>query len=132
MEAKKFILVCGIVASFIGCTTGNCRSQQIKVEQAGPELPPKDNKLIPEPGSVERVRVFKSNGSLQCGQGKSIDLGTMAKDLKDIHVYKSSMENDGKMRIQMCGSPTGNVNVYEIDKANLTQALGYGFTEWIR
>ena len=42
------------------------------------------------------------------------------------------MENDGKMRIQMCGSPTGNVNVYEIDKANLSQALGYGFTEWIR
>lgn len=132
MEAKKFILVCGVIGSFVGCTTGNCRSQQVKAEQAGPELPVKDNKLIPESSSVDRVRVFKDNGSLQCGQGKSIDPATMAKELKDIRVYKTSMENDGKMRIQKCGAPTGNVNIFEIDKSNLNQALSYGFTEWIR
>lgn len=132
MEAKKFIFICGIVISLVGCSTGNCRSHQIAKEQAGAEVQPKDNKLLPDPTVTERVRVFKANGSLQCSQGKSIDPATMAKELKEIQVYKSSLENDGKLRIQMCGAPTGNVNVFEIDKTNLERALGFGFTEWIR
>lgn len=132
METKKFIFVCGIIIALAGCSTGNCRSKQIQAEQAGPEVQPKENKLLPDPTVTERVRVFKANGSLQCSQGKSIDPATMAKELKDIPVYKSAMESDGKMRIQMCGAPTGNVNVFEIDKTNLDRALGFGFTEWIR
>lgn len=132
MEAKKFIFVCGIVLVMVGCSTGNCRSHQIAKEQAGPEVQPKENKLLPDPTVTERVRVFKANGSLQCGQGKSIDPATMAKELKEIQVYKTTVENDGKLRIQMCGAPTGNVNVFEIDKTNLERALGFGFTEWIR
>lgn len=132
MEAKKFIFFCGIVFSFVGCTTGNCRSQQIKAEQAGGPVTPKENKLLPNLNVGDRVRVFKPNGSLQCGQGKSVDATIMAKDLKDIQIYKTSVENDGKIRIQMCGAPTGNVNVYEIDKTNLESALSLGFSEWIR
>ena len=132
METKKFIFVCGIIIALAGCSTGNCRSKQIQAEQAGPEVQPKENKLLPDPTVTERVRVFKANGSLQCSQGKSIDPATMAKELKEIPVQKSAMESDGKMRIQMCGAPTGNVNVFEIDKTNLDRALGFGFTEWIR
>lgn len=132
MEAKKFIFICGLVLGLIGCSTGNCRSHQIAKEQAGPEAQPKENKLLPDPTVTERVRVFKPNGSLQCGQGKSIDPATMAKELKEIPVYKSYVENDGKLRIQVCGAPTGNVNVFEIDKTNLERALSFGFIEWIR
>lgn len=132
MEIKKLIFVCGIAIVSANCSTGNCRSQQIKAEQIGPEVSPKENKLLPEPSGVERVRVYKANGSLQCAQGKSIDPAVMRKDLKDIHVYKSSTDNDGKLRIQVCGAPTGNVNIFEIDKTNLEQAISYGFTEWIR
>ncbi|MBL7542380.1 MAG: hypothetical protein JNL11_01120 [Bdellovibrionaceae bacterium] len=132
METKKFIFFCGLTLVFIGCSTGNCRSQKIKSEQAGGPVTPKENKLLQDPSAADRVRVFKPNGSLQCGQGKSIDVATMSKDLKDIHIYKSSVENDGKIRIQMCGVPTGNVNVYEIDKTSLESALSFGFTEWIR
>ncbi len=132
METKKLIFLCGLVLSLGSCTTGNCRSQQIKLEQAGPEMLPKENKLLPDPSQVERVRVYKANGSLQCAQGKSIEPATMEKDLKDIRVYKVSVESDGKLRTQVCGSPTGNANVYEIDKTNLDQAISYGFTEWIR
>lgn len=132
METKKFIFVCGVIISLVGCSTGNCRSKQIQAEQAGPEVVPKENKLLPDPTVTDRVRVFKANGSLQCGQGKTIDPATMAKELKEISVYKSAVENDGKIRIQMCGAPTGNVNIFEIDKTNLERALGFGFTEWIR
>ncbi len=117
---------------FASCSTGNCRSQKIKAEQAGPEFQPKENKLLPDTSKNERVHVFKANGSLQCGQGKSIDAAAMSKELKEITVYSSTTENDGKMRIQVCGAPTGNVNVYEIDKTNLDRAVSFGFSEWIR
>lgn len=132
METAKFILLCGVVAFLASCSTGNCRSAQIKAEAAGPEVMPKENKLLPAPSQAEHVSVYKLNGSLQCNQGKTIDKATMQKDLKGLVVYKSSIENDGKMRAQVCGGPTGNVNVYEIDKSNLAQAISYGFTEWIR
>lgn len=133
MEAKKFIFICGLAITIASCTTGNCRSEQVKREQAGPESSaPKENKLLPDPSLVERISVFKTNGSLQCNQGKAIDKSTMEKSLKGIRVYKSSVENDGKLRIQMCGAPTGNVNVFEIDKTNLEQAIALGFAEWIK
>ncbi len=34
------------------------------------------------------------------------------------------------MRIQVCGAPTGNSNVYEIDRKDLEAALKVGFKEW--
>ena len=137
MEAKKSIFFCGlaIVLTVVlaSCTTGNCRSEQVKREQAGPEAAiPKENKLLPDPSQVERISVFKPNGSLQCNQGKTIDKAVMEKSLKGIRVYKSSVENDGKLRIQMCGAPTGNVNIFEIDKVNLEMAITLGFAEWIK
>lgn len=132
MEIKKFIFFCGVISILVGCSSGNCRSQQIKAEAAGPEILPKENKLLPEPSAVERIRVFKYNGSLQCSQGKRIEPAVMEKDLKGIRVYKATTENDGKMRILVCGSPTGDVNVFEIDKSNLNQAIDLGFAEWIR
>lgn len=132
METKKLVFICSIAIALTSCSTGNCRSHAIKAEELGPALPPKENKLLPDPGQSERVRVFKANGSLQCSQGKSITPAAMEKDLNGIRVYKSSVENDGKLRVQMCGSPTGNVNVFEIDKANLAQAISNGFIEWIR
>ena len=138
MEIKKFIYFCGIktiVLFFLfisGCTTGNCRSQIVKKEQAGGVLPLKENKLIPIPGLSERVKVYKPDGTLQCAQGKKIPLDEMVKQLGDIKVYNSFSDNDGMMRIQLCGSPTGNSNVYEIDRENLKRAVSLGFKEWLR
>lgn len=79
---------------------------------------------------MDRVKVYKPDGSLQCGQGKAVPLADMQKDLKDIKVYSSFNKNDGMMRIQVCGSPTGNSNVYEIDRKNLEAAAKLGFKEW--
>ncbi|MCK6599984.1 MAG: hypothetical protein L6Q37_16585, partial [Bdellovibrionaceae bacterium] len=72
-----------------GCATGNCRSEKMKQEKKEGPMPPKDNKLIPETSLSERVKVFKYDGTLQCAQGKKIDLNVMQKDLKDIKVYNS-------------------------------------------
>jgi len=112
--------------TLLGCATGKCVNQTTgpvaKAETPGGALKP-DSKL-------DHVKVYKPDGSLQCGQGKAIPVADMQKELKDIKVYSSSNQNDGMMRIQVCGSPTGNNNVYEIDRKNLEAAIKLGFKEW--
>lgn len=71
--------------------------------------------------------VFKADGSLQCGMGKAISLEDMEKELKGIKVLSRDKRPDGMMHIQVCGSPTGIINIYEIPAANLADAESRGF-----
>ncbi len=80
----------------------------------------------------ERVKVYKADGTLQCNQGKQISLSEMAKQLSGIQVFSQSNLNDGMMRIQVCGAPTGQCNVFEIPKTELKKAIGLGFKEWLQ
>lgn len=80
--------------------------------------------------NMKKVKVAKSDGSLQCSQGEKISLDEMQKQLKDIHVFSATNQNDGMMRIQVCGSATGNHNVYEISETDLEKALSFGFKKW--
>lgn len=80
--------------------------------------------------AADLVKVYKYDGSLQCGMGKTIPLAEMQKELQGIHVYSSKNQNDGLMRTQVCGSATGHANVYEIDRADLSEAKKRGFKEW--
>lgn len=77
-----------------------------------------------------KVKVFKPDGSLQCGMGSKIPLETMENELKGIKVYSRTNMNDGLMRIQVCGAATGQSNVYEISRSDLDKALKAGFKEW--
>ncbi len=112
--------------SLVGCAHGNCHSQQKNQmkKDAG-------SSAMTNSKASERVKVSKSDGSLQCNQGKKIPLADMQKDLGTIQVFSSQNLNDGLMRIQKCGSPTGLHNVYEIDKKDLEAALAAGFKEWL-
>lgn len=112
-----------------GCANTNCRTL---AEQRGETLPPVKKELDPmaKTSIADRVFVHKPDGSLQCNQGKPVSAADMKKELGDIPVYSSSKRNDGQMRIQVCGAPTGNSNVYEIDRTNLGAALKLGFEEW--
>lgn len=73
------------------------------------------------------VLVYKADGSLQCGAGKGLALDDMEKELKGIRVLSRDKRADGKMHIQLCGSPTGMINVYEIPESSLKTAEGRGF-----
>lgn len=89
-----------------------------------------------QPGSIQipmekKIKVFKPDGTKQCGQGEKISILEMEKQLKGIKVYQAYNKNDGQMRVQMCGAPTGNANVYEIDFEQLEAAQKNGFKEWI-
>ncbi len=80
---------------------------------------------------ADRVRIYKPDGSLQCNQGEAIPLPDMEKDLAGIQVFSRGRRNDGVMRIQLCGSPTGMCNVYEIPRKDLAAALKLNFKEWL-
>lgn len=124
---KKLGLLCFVFLA--ACANSNCRA--IRDEKAGPEAPiKKEMDPLSRTAVADRVRVFKPDGSLQCGQGRAISASEMQKDLKDIHVFSAINKNDGMMRIQQCGTPTGNANVYEIDRKDLAAAIKLGFKEW--
>ena len=81
---------------------------------------------------TSRVFVYKTDGSLQCGQGSKVDLNVMQRELGGIQVLSSENKHDGMMRIQVCGAPTGYANVYEIDVKDLEAALKAGFKKWLK
>lgn len=118
-----------MMALTVACASSNCREMK---EKSG-ELPPpvkKENDPMSNTSLADRVKVAKPDGSLQCGRGKAVPLTDMQKELGALKVYSSSNRSDGMMRIQLCGSPTGTFNVYEIDRKNLAAALRLGFQEW--
>lgn len=118
----KIILILAI-AALTACSTGNCR----RIQSKNPNAKAKEQ-------SPDRVMVFKYDGSLQCGMGKPIPLSDMQSELKakKINVHKSKSEHDGLMHIQMCGSPTGQANVFEISKKDLAKAEALGFKAWTK
>lgn len=113
-----------LTSTLLGCANGNCRTQANYKKETQKDI------AVPS-SSLEKVKVYKEDGSLQCGMGKAVTLVEMQKQLGSIKVYSSFTKNDGQMRIQVCGAPTGNCNVYEIDRAQLSEALKSGFKEWI-
>lgn len=125
-KSLRFLVLISSVF-IISCQTGPC-----KRTSENPDLNVENH----QPGSLqipmdEKIKVFKADGTKQCGQGQRVSLLEMEKELKGIKIYQSYNKNDGQMRVQMCGAPTGNCNVYEIDSKNLEQAKKQGFKEWI-
>lgn len=123
-----------VVILFVGCSHVRCReSLTSKKDQSSLAQP--DRSSLPshsdfESSDSEKIRVYKYDGSLQCGKGKKIALTEMQKNLGAIKVYSSFNKSDGMIRIQRCGSPTGYSNVYEIDKKDLSGAQKAGFKVW--
>jgi len=68
--------------------------------------------------SADTVRVFRYDGSLQCGMGRAVPLDEMAKELAAVNITVLSSEKRvvPGFIIALCGSPTGIANVYEIAK----------------
>lgn len=128
---KYFRGVIAIVSLLLyqACVSKHCRyvkEEEMKKNGQPQEVP----QLQVKTSSADRVRVYKFDGSLQCGLGQSKSLNETKNELSAIHVYESWKRHDGIMRIQLCGSPTGQSNVYEIDRKDLEYAVKAGFKEW--
>jgi len=128
---KSLILL--VFLGLAACSTSSCKDHMNdqQVPAAAPINADKEA-AMKTTTSADRIKVYKPDGSLQCGMGKAIALADMQAELKNIYVYSSLNKNDGMMRIQVCGSPTGNSNVYEIDRKDLEAALKMGFKQWIQ
>ena len=111
-----------VFISSLGCQSGNCRSQK-KIDDSAALAVDSANPL-------SKIQVFKYDGSLQCGTGKSIPIAEMQKELGTLIVYKAESKPDGLMHVQMCGTNTGKANVYTIDSNKLEEARKMGFKQW--
>ena len=73
------------------------------------------------------ILVGKADGSKQCEANSGVAPEVMEKDLTGIQVYNRSKHSDGRMHSQVCGAPTGKMNVYEIDATSQAAAEKLGF-----
>lgn len=111
------------LGTLIGCSSTNCRRYH-DLNTAT------KTKWVGEKGEAtlnQKVKIYKPDGSLQCGMGQTIPAEVMQKELGDIKVFTAENRSDGLMHIQVCGSPTGMINVFEIQQGDLDQALKKGF-----
>ena len=122
---KKYL---GILVFLTACSSGNCRSQMESSAALNPN--PEAQSKATAAAVTERMKVFKYDGSLQCGMGAGKPVNEMAKELSGVRIYSSENKPDGLMHIQACSTPTGRANVYEIDKSSLEAAKKKGFKEW--
>ena len=74
-------------------------------------------------------KVYKSDESVQCDVNSGIDLDVMKQELIDegIDVICSQKLNDREARSAACGVGTGDINVYEINASNISDAENIGF-----
>lgn len=79
-----------------------------------------------EPG---KIQVYHHDGSLQCEPDSGIPLEQMAAELEaaGIETLDSRTGHDDLARMAVCGAPTGNINIYTIDEADLQAARALGF-----
>lgn len=125
MKSTIYVSI-SLILTFTSCTTKICQNREKRNHF--------EDQLISEKAengsTMKKIKVYKYDGSLQCGQGKSIALDVMQKELKGISVFSSAHIPDGLLHIQMCGTPTGMINVYEIAETDLDKALSFGFKLW--
>lgn len=91
---------------------------------------PSDVPSAKSAANERRVLVAKADGSLQCGVSKGMSPEAMEKELKGIRVFSREKRPDGLMHIQVCGQPTGMLNVYEILEGDLAKAEARGFKKF--
>ncbi|MEK6580436.1 MAG: hypothetical protein AABZ55_14515 [Bdellovibrionota bacterium] len=81
--------------------------------------------------SLDTVWILRSDGGKSCSPetAQSIEAGAQELFKAKIRVLNSIKGDDGKMRMQMCGAPTGALNSYMIPRDALPQAIALGFQE---
>lgn len=117
---QLFTILAMSIFVLAACSTKPCR----EVNMTGvPEN-------IQATNTAKNILVYKYDGTKQCGEGQETTLDAMSRQLRDIKIISMSKKHDGMMRIQVCGSPTGHANVYEILDTDAAKAKSYGFLPW--
>lgn len=125
LVAYCLLLACVCLTS--GCADKPCReARRPELDRTGdPENLASQQPLPRTPG---RVWISRPDGSLQCQNGSGKSVSESARDLAGVVVYRRETRLDGLMRVQLCGTPTGRLHVFEIDERRLKEAERRGFT----
>jgi hypothetical protein len=88
----------------------------------------------PSPATDGTAWVKRPDGTQQCSMdGKqseaSLEKGARELEKAGIPVLNRQKTSDGKMRIQLCGSPTGKEDAYQIRATDLERARALGFVD---
>jgi len=129
-NSLKTILLFTILSFMVSCSSTQCKRKDKVPPMPNDSNIDKNLEINKTSSKPSTVFVYKNDGSLQCGVGQAIPAKEMAKELGDIKVYSFANKHDGMMHIQVCGSNTGQVNVFEIAKSDLEKALSKGFKPW--
>lgn len=133
----KYILALVVFTFLFSCSTRTCKPNETITSQDGSAKPTQpiagETKISPTTNmtnQIKKIKVYKPDGSIQCEQGTGIKPDEMQKQLGDIKVFSTENKHDGLIRIQVCGTPTGNCNVYEIADSDFAKAEKLGFKKW--
>lgn len=133
----KLILAVFFTSFIFSCSTKTCKpNETITQDTSLTKNQPiaGETKISPTTtmtNPLKKIKIFKPDGSIQCEQGTGTPASEMAKQLGDIKIYSSETKHDGLIRIQVCGQPTGNSNVYEINESDFEKASSkLGFKKW--
>ena len=134
---RNFVFVLISTGFVVACASHPCREprqpelDQTKAPASGlsPATITSPAKAVKNNGapSEARVRVYKPDGSRQCEKRGAQSVELMERELAGIVVYSREKRKDGLMHIQVCGSASGMINLYEIDSSFLKQAEERGF-----
>jgi hypothetical protein len=129
----KNILFFSLLFNLASCSSTKCHQKQenqnfIQHVKDLPEFKSKPKVSLKE-GDLDLISVYKSDGSLQCGEAKAENIENFQMELHthNIRYYKSLHESDGMIHIQACGTATGMIYVFEIQQKDQAAAekLGY-------
>ena len=128
------------LVAFLGCADGPCRElrhpelasqQPIATPAVTPVATPVANQNENSVKSEATVLVYKADGSLQCSKTKGVTPEDMEKrELSGIKVLSRDHRKDGLIHIQVCGTPTGMVNIFEISSSALKNVEARGFKKF--
>ena len=88
------------------------------------------DRILPDKNKEVR-RVYKHAENKQCQARSGQSVQVMEEELKDhkIVVFQRYQGIDGLLHPLSCGSETGNINIYVIEKLALAKALSLGYRE---
>jgi streptogramin lyase len=122
----------GAAASALGAAALAATNTLASPSSSSSTLPMPSSMTSPTASSASSatVLVARADGSVQCDSKKGQSVTEMEKRFGNIKVFSRDKRTDGLMHIQICGSPTGKINVYEISQSDLERAEALGFKKF--
>lgn len=128
---RLFILLLPLLV--IGCASGKCRQKKdektfLEHVENLPHFKTKEAQSI-KPGDLDVVQIYKEDGTRQCESIRPVPATNLKQQLETngIKVLKVEHTSDGVMHIQVCGSTTGRIYVFDIQRLHLQKALKLGY-----